>query len=99
MTALATSDRFKSLPDEQTLADTVAGLEEHGFGVEVVNDLEAARDAVIHRIPSGWSVMTNSSVTLEATGIADAIDSDGQYDSAHRRMSEVVLLIRQTVGF
>ena len=64
------SDRFTALPDEQTLAATVLALEEHGFSVEVADDLEAARKAVLARIPEGSSVMTNTSVTLADTGMA-----------------------------
>ncbi|MDX6562942.1 MAG: hypothetical protein QOD65_2756, partial [Gaiellales bacterium] len=78
-------DRFAALPDEQTLADTVVALEEHGSSVEVVDDLDAARRAVLARIPEGSSVMTNTSVTLQETGIADAIN-DGPYDSARKKM-------------
>jgi hypothetical protein len=37
-----TSDRFTTLPDDETLARTVVALEEHGFGVDVVDDLDAA---------------------------------------------------------
>jgi hypothetical protein len=59
-----TSDRFTALPDDQTLASTVVALEEHGFSVEVVDDLDAARAAVLARIPEGSSVMTTS-VTLQ----------------------------------
>jgi acyl-CoA hydrolase len=79
-------DRFAALPDEQTLADTVVSLEEHGFSVEVVDDLDAAREAVLARIPAGSSVMTNTSVTLQETGIAQAIDGGGPYDSARNKM-------------
>jgi L-lactate utilization protein LutC len=76
---------FAALPDEQTLAATVAGLEARGFSAEVVDDLDAARRAVLDRIPEGASVMTNPSVTLQETGIAEAIDEGGRYDSARRR--------------
>jgi hypothetical protein len=51
--------------------ETVVALEEHGFGVEVVHDPNAAPEAVLARIPEGSSVMTNTSVTLQETGIAD----------------------------
>lgn len=81
-----TTDRFTTLPDENTLATTVVAMEEHGFGVEVVDDLDAARDAVLARIPKGSSVMTNTSVTLQETGIADAINDDGPYESARNKM-------------
>jgi YkgG family uncharacterized protein len=81
-----TSDRFTTLPDDQTLAATVVALEEHGFSVEVVDDLAAAREAVLARIPRGSSVMTNTSVTLQETGIADAINDGGPFDSARNKM-------------
>ena len=80
-------DRFTTLPDEQTLAATVVALEEHGFSVEVVDDLDAAREAVLARIPEGSSVMTNTSVTLDQTGLADAInDGAGRWESARNKM-------------
>jgi LUD domain len=79
-------DRFTTLPDERTLADTVVALEEHGFSVEVVDDLDAARQAVLALIPEGSSVMTNTSVTLQETGIAEAINNGGPYDPARNRM-------------
>lgn len=82
----AQADRFTTLPDDRTLADTIVALEEHGFSVDVVDELDAARDAVLARIPHGASVMTNTSVTLQETGIADAINSSGNYDSARNRM-------------
>jgi hypothetical protein len=86
MTTTHTPDRFTTLPDDETLAATVVSLEEHGFSVEVVDDLDAAREAVLARIPRGSSVMTNTSVTLQESGIADAINNDGAYDSARNRM-------------
>ena len=87
MTASEQSERFTTLPDEEALAATVVALEEHGFTVEVVDDFQAAREAVLARIPEGSSVMTNTSVTLAETGIADAInDSDGRWESARNKM-------------
>jgi acyl-CoA hydrolase len=80
------SERFTALPDDDTLAATVVALEEHGFSVDVADDLDAARAAVLARIPQGASVMTNTSVTLEETGIAEAINKGGPYDSARNRM-------------
>jgi LUD domain len=78
--------RFTSLPTEETLAATVVALEEHGSSVEVVDDLDAARVAVLARIPEGSSVMTNTSVTLEETGIAKAINDGGPYESVRNKM-------------
>ena len=87
MSTTATPDRFTSLPDEHALAATVVALEEHGFSVEVADDLDAARATVLARIPEGSSVMTNTSVTLAETGIADAInDGGGRWESARNKM-------------
>ena len=79
-------DRFTALPDDQTLAATVVALEEHGLSVEVVGGLDAARDAVLARIPHGSSVMTNTSVTLQETGVAEAINGGGPYESVRNKM-------------
>jgi acyl-CoA hydrolase len=86
MSTIATPDRFTTLPDEPTIASAVTALEEHGFSVEVVDDLDAARQAVLARIPHGSSVMTNTSVTLQETGLADAINGGGGYESARNKM-------------
>jgi LUD domain len=81
-TTIEPSDRFTTLPDEETVADTVTALERRGFGVELVDDLDSARDRALARIPDGAAVMTFPSVTLESTGIAQAIDESDRYESA-----------------
>jgi hypothetical protein len=86
MTITHISPRFTALPDDRTLAATVVALEEHGFSVDVVDDLDSAREAVLARIPEGSSVMTNTSVTLDETGITEAINDGGPYDSARNKM-------------
>src|SRR6201985_2254656 len=87
MSTTAVPDRFTTLPDENTLQATVVSLEEHGFSVEVAGDLDAARGAVLARIPEGSSVMTNASVTLAEAGIADAINNGGgRWESARNKM-------------
>ena len=84
-----TSEHYTGLPDNETLAATVVQLEEHGFHVEVVDDLGAARETVLALIPEGSSVMTNTSVTLQETGIKDAIDGGGPYDSVRNKLNEL----------
>jgi L-lactate utilization protein LutC len=86
MNATEVSTRFTSIPDDETIAATVVALEEHGFSVEVVDDFDAAREAVLARIPEGSSVMTNTSVTLNETGIAEAINDGGPFDSARNKL-------------
>jgi hypothetical protein len=80
------SHRFTSLPEKDMMEATIVALEDHGFSVEVVDGLDTARETVLARIPKGKLVMTNTSVTLKQTGIADAIDQGGQYQSARSKM-------------
>ena len=87
MSMTRASDRFTALPDDQALAATVVALEEHGYSVEVADDLDAARQAVLARIPHGSSVMTNTSVTLAEAGIADPVNDVGPYESPRNKMS------------
>ena len=86
MSTTVTPDRFTTLPGEHALQATVVALEEHGFSVEVVDGLDSAREAVLARIPRGSSVMTNTSATLAETGIADAVNDGGAYESARNKM-------------
>jgi hypothetical protein len=86
MSTIDTSPRFTTLPDDQTLAETTVALEEHGFSTEAVENLDDARDAVLARIPERSSVLTNTSVTLEETGIAEAINDGGAYESVRKKM-------------
>jgi len=85
MATTSAAARLTAPLDEETLAATTVALEEHGFSVEVVDDLDAARRAVLARIPKGASVMTNTSVTLDETGIAEAINSGGPYESVRTK--------------
>ena len=86
MTTTTHTTRFTTLPDQTTLSATVVALEEHGFSVEVVDDLASARQAALVRIPHGSTVMTNTSLTLQETGIEGAINDGGPYVSARNQM-------------
>lgn len=76
--------QFDVLPDDPTIATTVAALESHGFSVEVVGDLAAARKAVLARVPQGARVWKNTSITLDETGISAAVDAPGGPDDSVR---------------
>jgi LUD domain len=86
MSTIDTSERFTTLPDDQTLAETTVALEEHGFSTEAVENLDDARGAVLARIPERSSVLTNTSVTLEETGIRKAINDGRAYESVRNKM-------------
>jgi hypothetical protein len=86
VSAVESQARFTRLPDLEALAAVAVALDEHGMSAEIVEGLDTARDVVLARIPEGSSVMTNTSVTLQETGIVAAINEGGTYDSARNRM-------------
>ena len=67
------------LPDDETVEETVANLEERGFDVIVVDDADEALTAVKSQIPDGVSVMNGHSTTLEEIGF-DEFLSEGDHD-------------------
>ncbi len=73
MTTSSALPTFTQLPGEEELAQLLPLLSQRGFGVELVDDLDAARAAVLSLLPEGSTVMTNTSVTLEQAGIAAAV--------------------------
>jgi acyl-CoA hydrolase len=88
--------QFDVLPDERTIASTMAALEARGFGVEVVDDLAAARKTVLARIPHGARVWRNTSITLDEAGISAEIDAaDGPYESVRLKVSAQNFASRQ----
>ena len=107
MSMTATPDRFTTLPDEHDLQTTVVALEEHGFSTEVVDDLDAAREAVLARIPRGASVMTRiyqHSLKLEDARAQAAYGQHSQVGKVLEIHQELpgrihIVLIRQQVGF
>src|SRR5438874_9760781 len=90
------TDTYTVLPDDETLAATVVALEEHGFSVEVVSDLDAARDAVLARIPEGSVVMTNTSMTQQMKAIAG--QPDYALGSVHAVSRDGALVIASASG-
>lgn len=88
--------QFDVLPDEATVTSTVAALQAHGFTAEVVDDLTAARKAVLARIPHGARVWKNTSITVDESGIAAEIDAaDGPYESVRLQMTAQNFASRQ----
>ncbi|MFE4496557.1 nuclear transport factor 2 family protein [Streptomyces niveus] len=71
--------------DEQ-LKRAAAALTAHGFTVEVLDDVAAARARVEALIPEGAGVFTAASETLRLSGIQDDINSSGRYHAVKPRV-------------
>lgn len=83
------NERFGKLADEQTIEKVAAALERQGITVFVVQTDKEAKEKVLSLVPEGAEVMTMSSVTLETTGIAEAINASGKYRSVRKQLTSM----------
>ena len=81
MTTPIPAAAFTDPAPAERLERTAAALTAHGFAVEVVDDVAAARERVKDLIPEGASVLTGASETLRLSGIDDDINASGRYAS------------------
>ncbi len=68
--------KFSQVASEYEIETARDALEEHGFKVKVVDNLEQARAEVQKMIPKGSEVFTATSVTLDKAGLTDELNSD-----------------------
>jgi LUD domain len=74
---------------EAELEALAARLRERNFEVLIVDDADAAREAVLERIPEGASVHSGKSKTLEDAGIFGALMEGESYDFIRKRTAKM----------
>ena len=70
----------------ERLERAAAALTAHGFAVEILDDVAAARARVKDLIPEGASVFTGASETLRLSGIDEDINASGRYQAVKPRV-------------
>lgn len=86
---------YTDLAQPEVIQNTIAALAKNGITAELVNTKEEAKSKVLSLIPAGAEIMTMTSITLEQSGIAEALNESGKYDSLkHKLMS----MDRETQG-
>lgn len=85
MTTPTSASLFTEAASEQSLERAAVALREHGFTVEILDDVAGARARVEELIPEGAGVLTAASETLRLSGIDDDINMSGRYDSVRMR--------------
>ncbi len=78
-------DDFTRAASEETIQRVAAKLRERNIETVVVEDGEAARRAVLDRIPEDAEVHSGKSKTLEDAGIFQALQAYGRYDFLRNR--------------
>ncbi|GAB3439693.1 LUD domain-containing protein [Actinophytocola sediminis] len=86
MTTHVPSALFTHPASAEQVARAATALAEHGFVVEVLDDVAAARVRVGDLIPQGASVLTAASETLRLSGIDEDINASGRYQAVKPRV-------------
>jgi hypothetical protein len=75
----ATPLLFAQPAPAERIERAAAALTDHGFTVEILDDVAAARSRIQDLIPEGVSVFTSASETLRLSGIDKDINDSGRY--------------------
>ncbi len=86
---------YAQLASPETVEKTVDALKANGIDAHVVQNGAEANQKLLELLPKGASVMTMTSVTLDAIGAAQAINESGAYDSVRNAL---MALDRNTQG-
>jgi LUD domain len=85
MTIPTPAASFADPAPAQRLERAAEALTAHGFTVEILDDVAAARTRVRDLIPEGASVFTAASETLRLSGIDEDINASGRYEAVKPR--------------
>jgi hypothetical protein len=86
MTTPIPASSFADAASAQRVERAAVALRSHGFNVEILDDVAAARARVQDLIPAGASVFTGASETLRLSGIDDDINTSGRYQPVRPRV-------------
>jgi hypothetical protein len=78
--------RFGELASDEQIERTLRALRANNIEALVAENREQARQMFFERIPAGAEVFLGSSVTLEALGIKEEVDTSGQFDALRPRL-------------
>lgn len=92
---MSNSKDFSQLASQKQLELTISALEANNVTVSTVADRSAAKAAVLALLPEHAQVMTMTSITLEETGLAEALNTSDKYQSVR---TELESLNRDTDG-
>jgi hypothetical protein len=86
MTTQMPATSFTDPAPARRLERAATALTAHGFTVEILDDVAAARTRVEDLIPDGARVFTGASETLRLSGIDEDINAGGRYEAIRPRV-------------
>ena len=81
--------QYDQIPSDEIISQTVKALEANGISAVVVETAEQAKQKALEIIPTNAEVMTMTSITLDETGIAEALNESGNYDSVRNDLEKM----------
>ena len=86
VTAFQPDPKHTALAEAHSIENAKKALETNGFEVFVVESAAAAKAKVLDLIPEGSEVMTNTSKTLDDTGLSAEINESGRFDAIRPKL-------------
>ncbi len=80
---------FTQLAPADQITKTIESLSKNGMSAEVVATAEEAKNRVVALIPHGAEVMDMTSITLASAGIAEVINTSGNYNSVRNKLNQL----------
>lgn len=80
---------WDQLASDESIEKVISALKPNNIEAVVVNSGAEAKEMVLEMLPEGAEVMTMSSETLRTTGIADAINEPGKFDSVKNKLNSM----------
>ncbi len=82
-------ETFDKIATQKVIDETIKNLKTNGIESFVFENIEEAKKKIWELIPEGSEVMTMSSETLRLTGITDAINNSGKFDSVKNKLNKL----------
>lgn len=82
-------NKWNKPASHESLEKTIEALKQNGIHSIVVENEAEAKAAVLDLLPKEAEVMTMTSVTLAETGLDEAIDASGDYDSVKVKLAKM----------
>ncbi len=79
-------DKWNKPASNKVIDKTIKALKTNGISAVVVDSLEEAKKQILASIPQDAEVMTNTSVTLDESGIAKEINESGRYNAVKPKL-------------
>lgn len=72
---------YNTIPSDEIIKRTAEALRKRNIEVDIVDTKEEALERTLNLIPKGSEVFTSTSETLNQTGLLEALNNSGDYES------------------